>query len=668
MKAGLFIIIHLFLVTIAGNAQIAASFTIKPATASCGVTMQFDAHLSSASQSHELITYEWDFDYDGITFDVQATGVVVEYSYSRMNVTGVGEDMTVLPYTIALRVTDNSNPAETDIATGNAALSFQNLAPIADAGGPYYSTRVNDAPVPVTLTGTYSFDPNEPCDEVVTYKWDTDGDGIFGSDDANGGLCGGSECEGYSITIIDDNWQLGSSTAISLLVIDSYGLVSDVSNTAVQILELNSIPPSIHEVTIDDLAHGDALFEFNVSHPDGNPQTFDCSFYILPGNIEVTVYDTDDDIITQIDYDGNNIVQDYSGYFDATAFSDGFGTYQLEVRVTMSDNRESVRITRPFSIDNTPPSNPTICSDPGSISGMCTNDNDPDFTWSGAWDNHSAVLDYYFYWGTDSTGESITNHTTDKGYNPDSLIVNGIYYLRINTKDEAGNEAGWNTLYTYEYFNFIYLDTDSICDNDSLLWHGNYYNTAGTYYDSLVATNGCDSIFRLDLFINPSPSSFIITGEDNVTDKQTEIYSVPGISTLTYRWDIQNGNITNQISNDSAEIQWDAIGDGYIYVIAENQYGCLSSIAILEVTIGTADIIPLYDHTKIIIYPNPVKDFIHVDYNKEFLLEIYNVQGEKILMSKQTETNVSTLTTGTYYILIKNRESKVIFISQLVKE
>jgi len=172
----------------------------------------------------------------------------------------------------------------------------------------------------------------------------------------------------------------------------------------------------------------------------------------------------------------------------------------------------------------------------------------------------------------------------------------------------------------------------------------------------------------LNLFVNPSPSSFIITGQDIVTDNQIEIYSVPNNSDLTYKWDIQNGNITNQISNDSAQIQWDAIGDGFIYVIAENQYGCISSTAILEVTIGTTGIIPLYNHTAINIYPNPVKAFIHVDYNKEFVLEIYNVQGEIVLMSKYAETNVSTLTAGTCYILVKNKENKLITITQLVKE
>ena len=709
-------IIYFLFATIVGNAQTVASFTVQPSTASCEVPMQFDGNSSYASQGHNIIKYEWDFDYDGITFDVQATGAFVEYSYPRMNVTGSGEDMIIIPYTVALRVTDDSNPAETDIATGNATLSFQNNAPIADAGGPYYSTLINDAPVPVTITGN-SFDPDIPCDEVVTYKWDTDGDGLFGSDDTDGGLCNGSECEGSTITIVDSYWSFGESVIIGLRVIDSYGLVSNASETTVQIDEVNNIPPTIHEVIIDDVVSGDAFFEFSVSHPDKTPQTFDCSFYI--NDIEVAVYDKDDNLMTQIDYNGSNTVQNYIGYFDATAFSDGFYTYTLKVVVTTSDNRTSYHTTRPFSIDNTPPSNPTTCSDTGSTSEECTTDNDPDFTWSGASDNYSNKLDYYFYWGTDSSGESITNLTTYNGYNPDLLLANDIYYLRINTKDEVGNEAGWTTLYTYKYFNFTHIDTDSICDNDSLLWHGNYYNTAGTYYDSLVSTNGCDSIyelqltvnptyyfieqdticsndsllwqgnyynttgtyfvdyntvagcdsiFELDLFTNPSPSSFIITGQNTVTENQIEIYFVPNNSNVTYNWNIQNGNITNQISNEMTEIQWDTAGEGYIYVIAVDQNGCVSDTATLEVAIGTTGFNTLLNNSNIIIYPNPVKNIIHVDYNKEFSMEIYNSIGEIMIISKRTETDVSNLKTGTYIILIKNEENKLIKINKLVKE
>ena len=73
---------------------------------------------------------------------------------------------------------------------------------------------------------------------------------------------------------------------------------------------------------------------------------------------------------------------------------------------------------------------------------------------------------------------------------------------------------------------------------------------------------------------------------------------------------------------------------GYIYVIAEDQNGCISDTATLEVTIGTTGFNTLFNNSNIIIYPNPVKNIIHVDYNKEFLMEIYNILGEKIIVPK----------------------------------
>ncbi len=53
--------------------------------------------------------------------------------------------------------------------------------------------------------------------------------------------------------------------------------------------------------------------------------------------------------------------------------------------------------------------------------------------------------------------------------------------------------------------NPIYWDTltTSICANDSILFNGNYYNTAGLYTDSLQTQLGCDSIATLNLTILP---------------------------------------------------------------------------------------------------------------------------------------------------------------------
>ena len=53
---------------------------------------------------------------------------------------------------------------------------------------------------------------------------------------------------------------------------------------------------------------------------------------------------------------------------------------------------------------------------------------------------------------------------------------------------------------------FYALETLTECD--SLTWaiNGVTYFTSGTYYDSTLTTNNCDSVYQLDLTINTSPS------------------------------------------------------------------------------------------------------------------------------------------------------------------
>jgi hypothetical protein len=52
-------------------------------------------------------------------------------------------------------------------------------------------------------------------------------------------------------------------------------------------------------------------------------------------------------------------------------------------------------------------------------------------------------------------------------------------------------------------YEFIHVDT--VCDNAlPYQWRGNDFNTTGVYYDSLLSTSGCDSVYILDLLVTPT--------------------------------------------------------------------------------------------------------------------------------------------------------------------
>lgn len=50
------------------------------------------------------------------------------------------------------------------------------------------------------------------------------------------------------------------------------------------------------------------------------------------------------------------------------------------------------------------------------------------------------------------------------------------------------------------------VDDVSICSGESYTWYGNVYSTAGTYYDTISATIGCDTAAQLNLTILPLPT------------------------------------------------------------------------------------------------------------------------------------------------------------------
>jgi RHS repeat-associated protein len=139
------------------------------------------------------------------------------------------------------------------------------------------------------------------------------------------------------------------------------------------------------------------------------------------------------------------------GYNPAAVSS---GTYYMRVQTRDKvGNLAAWKTIYTFKYDNTPPSVPTSATDSlGVVSGVAQSTKyDPNFTWTLSSDSHSGLAGYNVYWGTSSTGNTVTAFTTTAGFNPPPLTGSGTYYLRIQTKDNINNLSAWTTVFTYIY-------------------------------------------------------------------------------------------------------------------------------------------------------------------------------------------------------------------------
>lgn len=139
----------------------------------------------------------------------------------------------------------------------------------------------------------------------------------------------------------------------------------------------------------------------------------------------------------------------------------------IQVRATLASSGSQANtpvlksITINYTGDAVAPSNPTaFAAKSQSVSGVNLTTNttysytNPYFTWSGAADGQTSVAGYYVYFGTSSSSDPSTDgsFTTNSYYTVTTPLESGnTYYLRLQTKDTAGNLSSASTEFTYVY-------------------------------------------------------------------------------------------------------------------------------------------------------------------------------------------------------------------------
>ncbi len=193
----------------------------------------------------------------------------------------------------------------------------------------------------------------------------------------------------------------------------------------------------------------------------------------------------------------------------------------------------------------------------------------------------------------------------------------GVYYDRQQTVN------GCDSVYTLNLTvnpTYNIPETMTICANESpYSWHGTDYYVSGVYYDSLLTTAGCDSIYMLTLTVNPAirqndtaetcqGTPYVWRGRQLQTsgfyvDSVANTYGCEDVYTLLLTVNPRNYDtiraticMGDTYAENGFNVTPTASGTVYDQITLTNQYGC-DSIVTLVLTVNNSYIYETFAST-----------------------------------------------------------------------
>ena len=252
--------------------------------------------------------------------------------------------------------------------------------------------------------------------------------------------------------------------------------------------------------------------------------------------------------------------------------------------------------------------------------------------------NYSALL---YHWAT--------NPLT-----PNNLYLGGTelhYGLNVQSnRNYLINTKGWS-IFIDTLTNSICCFTQNTIQNsstcDDYLFNGQTLTSSGTYYDTLMNVNGCDSLITLNLTVN-TPNTSVTQAGANLTSNATG---------ATYQW-LSCPSYTPIVGETNQSFTASANGD---YAVAVTVTGCTDTSACYTVIgIGIQEI---NNASSFSVYPNPVSNNLYIHSSTAFTdkkKEFYNAFGQLLFTTKSNEIDVSTYSKGIYYLKCEQHVVKVV--------
>ena len=249
-----------------------------------------DLHLDGSASEFDpdfALYYYWDINGNGQYDDpIDLTGESPSLPWSTLEGLGAQGDGTTV-YNIGLKVEREGwlfNFSDTDTTT----VTINNVAPTADAGGPYAVDKGEG----ITLDASDSSDPNAN-DLPLTYAWDLDNDGLYGTDDSPNEPTTSTAGLSWSVLQNLGLHNVGDAINIGVKVMD------DVSEDTDQtfIVVVNNEPPVAEAGGPDGTFNGKGIYEIDEGQP-------------LPLNASGTNDPDGDKLMYLWDLDGDGVFDD----------------------------------------------------------------------------------------------------------------------------------------------------------------------------------------------------------------------------------------------------------------------------------------------------------------------------------------------------------------------
>ncbi|MGA1840943.1 MAG: PKD domain-containing protein [bacterium] len=556
--------------------------------------LTFDASGSfHMDPTRSIVLYEWDFDGDG-TWDYVTTDPSdpnARYTYPDPDPNTSGDPPQI--YTVRLRVTDDNDPAQTDIDTREVTVAEPPHAPYAEHGGPYTAT----AGIPLTLDGSGSYDI-DPGDGISTYQWDLDNDGVW-FDDVD-----------LDTTDATAEWTFASpgSYAIGLKVWDN-GAFNPISCTiGVDCIPMESIPEFTIVTVFENLAPvADADGPYFVN--EGTPLQLDGSGSYEPNGD--TMY-----FAWDLDEDGN-----YDDSISATptyTWMDN-GTYTVGLKV--SDSLLEDTDTSTVTVNDLKPSagftwQPEPQAEGSAVIFSDTSTSYPDTIVGWSWDfaglGTSSTKNPSFTFNDNGTYK-VTLTVTDDDGSMDSVSHNvtitdnapAAHLSGDTTLDEgqAGNyDASGSASYPDGIIGYEWdWDYDGVTFNpsgDTGAIQSHSWMDDGTYTVAVRVTDddGSMDIATLVVSVNDLAPTAALTGDTLLDEGQAGSYDAsgstsPADSIVSYEWDWDYDGVTFNPSGDTGALQthtW-TVPDMYTVAVRVTDDDGSTDIATLTVAVSSVN-------------------------------------------------------------------------------